>query len=324
MRDDKNSSDPAFTKTQGESDDLYSTILGTYKDKSPTAQHLWQIQQQRTRHAFELLTMVPMLFPGLDAVRKAFDTLSNATQSKPLAVLLRRSLRELGRGIDAVISGDQQTLNDSARVFMEIEILLREWAIDLERMEQWIALDPDNRHRTFGYGKVLNRIKQKLDVDDNLIMPERIEYQAHSANLHPSPDEDAISLPTLSSQLTELVVHIDRVMDACLTLVNIDDDRVHLDVNATLAFNAKPWRDLVSFCLENRDANLRKILAKAGMTMLPRRPIPKGDSWIVPLPKDDGTDGGGGVDAALAGATSPPLTAPSPPPQSALPSSPGS
>ena len=324
MRDDKNSSDPAFTKTQGESDDLYSTILGTYKDKSPTAQHLWQIQQQRTRHAFELLTMVPMLFPGLDAVRKAFDTLSNATQSKPLAVLLRRSLRELGRGIDAVISGDQQTLNDSARVFMEIEILLREWAIDLERMEQWIALDPDNRHRTFGYGKVLNRIKQKLDVDDNLIMPERIEYQAHSANLHPSPDEDAISLPTLSSQLTELVVHIDRVMDACLTLVNIDDNRVHLDVNATLAFNAKPWRDLVSFCLENRDANLRKILAKAGMTMLPRRPIPKGDSWIVPLPKDDGTDGGGGVDAALAGATSPPLTAPSPPPQSALPSSPGS
>ena len=235
--------------------------------------------------------MFPMLFSGLDAVRKALDTLSNATQSKPLAVLLRRSLRELGRGIDAVISGDQQTLNDSARVFMEIEILLREWAIDLERMEQWIALDPDNRHRTFGFGKVLNRVKQKLHVDDNLIMPERIEYQAHSANLHPSPDEDAISLPTLSSQLTELVVHIDRVMDACLALVIIDDDRVHLDVNATLAFNAKPWRDLVSFCLENRDANLRKILAKAGMTMLPRRPIPKGDSWIAPLPKTDGTEG---------------------------------
>ena len=291
MTDHKNSLDPAFTKTHDESEGLYSTILGAYKDKSPTAQYLWQIQQQRTRHAFELVTMVPTLFPGLDAVRKAFDTLSNATQSEPLAVLLRRSLRESGRGIDAVLSGDQQTLNDSARVFMEIEILLREWAIDLERMEQWIALDPDNRHRTFGFGKVLNRVKQKLDVDDNLVMPERIEYQAHSANLHPSPDEDTVSLPTLSSQLTELIVHIDRVMDACLELVNIDDDRVHLDVNATLAFNAKPWQDLVSFCLENRDANLRKILAKAGMTMLPRRPIPKGDSWIAPLPKTDGTEG---------------------------------
>ena len=237
--------------------------------------------------------MVPMLFPGLDAVRKAFDTLSNATQSESLAVLLRRSLRESGRGIDAVISGDQQTLNDSARVFMEIEVLLREWAIDPDRMEQWLALEPDNRHRTFGFGKVLNRIKQKLDVDDSLVMPERIEYQAHSANLHPSPDEDAVSLSTLSSQLTELVGHIHRVMNACLELVNTDDDRVHLDVNATLAFNTKPWQDLVSFCLENRDANLRKILAKAGMTMLPRRPIPKGDSWIVPLPKADGTDGDG-------------------------------
>ena len=291
MRDDKNSSDPAFTKTQDESEDLYSTILHAYKDKSPTAQYLWQIQQQRTRHAFELVTMVPMLFPGLDAVRKAFDTLSNATQSEPLAVLLRRSLRESGRGIDAILSGDQQTLNDSARVFMEVEVLLREWAIDIDRMEQWLTLDADDRHRTFGFGKVLNRVKQKLDVDDNLVMPERIEYQAHSANLHPSPDEDAVSLSTLSSQLTELVVHIDRIRDACLELVNIDDDRVHLDVNATLAFNAKPWQDLVSFCLENRDANLRKILAKARMTMLPRRPIPKGDSWIVPLSKADGAEG---------------------------------
>ena len=290
MTDDKNNSDPASAKTQDESEDLYSTILRAYKDKSPTAQYLWQIQQQRTRHAFELVTMVPMLFPGLDAVRKAFDTLSNATQSEPLAVLLRRSLRESGRGIDAILSGDQQTLNDSARVFMEIEILLREWAIDLERMERWLALDPNNRHRTFGFGKVLNRIKQKLDVDDNLVMPEWGEYQAHSANLHPSPDEDAVSLSTLSSQLTELVVHIDRVRDACLELVNIDDDRVHLDVNATLAFNAKPWQDLVCFCLENRDANLRKILAKAGMTMLPRRPIPKGDSWIVPSSKADGAE----------------------------------
>jgi len=264
--------------------------LGTYKDKSPTAQHLWQIQQQRTRHAFELVTMVPMLFPGLDAVRKAFDTLSNATQSESLAVLLRRSLRESGRGIDAVVSGDQQTLNDSARVFMEIEVLLREWAIDLDRMEQWRTSDADDRHRTFGFGKVLNRVKQKLDVDDNLVMPEWGEYYVHSGNLHPSPNEDTISLQTLSSQLTELIVHIDRVMDACLELVNIDDDRVHLDVNATLAFNAKPWQDLVSFCLENRDANLRKILSKAGKTMLPRRPIPKGDSWIVPLSKADGAE----------------------------------
>lgn len=290
MRDDKNSSDPAFTKTQDESEDLYSTILHAYKDKSPTAQHLWQIQQQRTRHAFELVTMVPMLFPGLDAVRKAFETLSNATQSESLAVLLRRSLRESGRGIDAVVSGDQQTLNDSARVFMEIEVLLREWAIDLDRIEQWRTSDADDRHRTFGFGKVLNRVKQKLDVDDNLVMPEWGEYYVHSGNLHPSPNEDTISSPTLSSQLTELIVHIDRVMDACLELVNIDDDRVHLDVNATLAFNAKPWQDLVSFCLENRDANLRKILSKAGKTMLPRRPIPKGDSWIVPLSKADGAE----------------------------------
>lgn len=122
-------------------------------------------------------------------------------------------------------------------------------------------------------------------------MPEWDEYYVHSGNLHPSPNEDTVLLPSLSSQLSELVVHIDRVMDACLELVNIEDDRVHLDVNATLAFNAKPWQDLVSFCLENRDANLRKILAKAGMTMLPRRPIPKGDSWIVPLSKADGAEG---------------------------------
>ena len=153
MTDHKNSLDPAFTKTHDESEDLYSTILGAYKDKSPTAQHLWQIQQQRTRHAFELVTMVPMLFPGLDAVRKAFDTLSNATQSEPLAVLLRRSLRESGRGLDAVLSGDQQTLNDSARVFMEVEVLLREWAIDPDRMEQWLALEPDNRHRTLALAR---------------------------------------------------------------------------------------------------------------------------------------------------------------------------
>ena len=293
MTDDKNNSDPASAKTQDESEDLYSSILRAYKDKSPTAQYLWQIQQQRTRHAFELVTMVPIFFPGLDAVRKAFDTLSNATQSEPLAVLLRRSLRESGRGIDAVLSGDQQTLNDSARVFMEIEILLREWAIDLERMEQWRTSDADDRHRTFGFGKVLNRVKQKLDVDDNLVMPEWGEYYVHSGNLHPSPNEDTVLLPSLSSQLSELVVHIDHVMGACLNLVNLDDDRVHLDVNATLAFNAKPWQDLVSFCLENRDVNLRKILTKAGKTMLPRRPIPKGDSWIVPLSKADGTDGDG-------------------------------
>ena len=293
MTDDKNNSDPASVKTQDESEDLYSTILRAYKDKSPTAQYLWQIQQQRTRYAFELVTMVPIFFPGLDAVRKAFDTLSNATQSEPLAVLLRRSLRESGRGIDAVLSGDQQTLNDSARVFMEIEILLREWAIDLERMEQWRTSDADDRHRTFGFGKVLNRVKQKLDVDDNLVMPEWGEYYVHSGNFHPSPNEDTVLLPSLSSQLSELVAHIDRVRDACLELVNIDDDRVHLDVNATLAFNAKPWQDLVSFCLENRDVNLRKILTKTGKTMLPRRPIPKGDSWIVPLSKADGTDGDG-------------------------------
>ncbi|AYD88980.1 hypothetical protein D5R93_00975 [Actinomyces lilanjuaniae] len=113
---------------------------------------------------------------------------------------------------------------------MEIEVLLQEWAHDPDRAVQWQDTLEEERHRVFCFGKVLQRIKHHQGVDDNLVMPQREEYHVHSMMLHPAPRHtQEVVLMDLVWQTSEVLIHLERVRNAALTLALSDDARFAVD-----------------------------------------------------------------------------------------------
>lgn len=261
-----------------------------YKGANSVVARLIEVERGRAAVFLTLYVRLFSFFPGIGAVCNFFDAVERSTRCA-VRDLAARSKIEIQRSVEAIIGDDEQTLNDSARVLMEIEVLLREWRLDLDRMDSWAAEEPSTIHRTYGFGKVLNRVKQAEGVPENYVMPEWHEYEIHSARLHPAPGMVESALPGLVLRVSELVSHVSRVLDKMVSVLEVDDLRLPENFLGSLSVDMMPWFQLRDDIVGCRDSWMKEQLAKQGLMMTPRRPIPKGVSWskgrVVPLESDE-------------------------------------
>lgn len=263
------------------SDGRYELLLHfrRYSSSSVVAS-LRRTHEVRTERIRPIDEQFPYWFDGVDEVMAGLQSIRSKTACNELKTLLGRVEDEVLRSIEAILRDAEQTLNDSSRVLMEIEVLLMEWALDPSRIERRGKATEHERHSTYGFGKVLQRVKQKLKVDDGLDMPERKEYDIHSQALHPSPGTADRLLDTFEHQTSEVVAHVGRIFRRTLDAVRTSGSPEEI-AEEEILFPGEAWERLYRVFIIQRDYYLAAMLASRGMRMMPRQPHPKGTQRVV-------------------------------------------
>lgn len=187
----------------------------------------------RLLDVYTRLTSVPAAFAELgdflDWVLTGFDLPAEVAQ------LARYAKRTAFSGVEAALSGDGDSASNQARLLMEVEFLLRDFAASPERVERWAGVTPFERSKQFSFAAMRKRLERERGITDGYTLPDRAEYQAHSATAHPSPPDPSVQAPDrvtdLFLDLGDLLIHLDRVLRALLELLGVlvdpdDDDEV--------------------------------------------------------------------------------------------------
>ncbi|BDA65730.1 hypothetical protein [Actinomyces capricornis] len=263
--------------------DCYDRTLNSHHLRnSYVATALRKEHQRRIERAQFIDEQFPEWFSGIDQLLAGLRSMGSKTGSTELRRLLARTENEALRSVRAIFGDDEQTLNDSSRVLMEIEVLLMEWALDTTRIQKWGESDEEERHKVYGFGKVLQRVKQKKEIDDSLEMPERAEYNIHSKVLHPSPGEPEELLQSFDMQASEMIVHLGRIFHKALKVVRTTASPAEVP-EEEIRFPGEAWATLWEKFVVERNRYLASMLASQGMYMLPRQPYPKGTRRVVPI-----------------------------------------
>lgn len=264
-------------------EDYYEHVLKSSRNQNSLVAHRLQETHKNRIERIRLIDrQIPFWFDGIDEILIALRSICSKTQSGELKALLIRAEEEVYRSVEAILSDDEQTLNDSSRVLMEIEVLLMEWSLETDRIKEWGESGRDVRHKKYGFGKVLERVKRKKKIDDKFEMPERMEYNIHSMTLHPYPGEPIRLLQTFDSQASELVSHIGRIFLRTFQSVRTTGSPLEISED-DIRLPGEAWIQVHQAFISERDQYVSAMLASRGLRMLPRRPIPKGTSRIVPI-----------------------------------------
>jgi hypothetical protein len=217
---------------------------------------------------------------------------------------MERVSEDVCRGLDCAISGDTASVSDISRDLMEIEVLLREFAHDPSRVRKWNDQADDHMMaREFSFGRVVDRLRQALGEEQGMVLPDKMEYAAHSAGLHPTPTgrrayawvAESDSDGHLQENLTDLLEHIKRNIHAALDLIEAapEDQSVLKFVDegtGTMAVDPPPsldaWAD-VNNVLFMRQLEMRERLSPLGIEFLPRSPRKTGESFFQVRPSGE-------------------------------------
>ena len=271
-----------------QSEDRYGHMLKSNQHQnSLVVNSLRRAHDTRNERVRLIEQQIPFWFDGFDEVLIGLRSIRSKTKSGELKDLLTRAEEEAYRSVEAILSDDEQTLNDSSRLLMEIEILLMEWHLDPDRVQAWGETTDKTRHAQYGFGKVLERVKRRTKVDNKLEMPERMEYNSHSMTLHPYPGEPIKLLQSFDWQTSELVAHLGRIFRRTFEAVRTAGSPLGMP-NDDIHFPGEAWEQLYRVFIGGRDQYLAVMLASRGLRMLPRKPIPKGTSRVVPISSADG------------------------------------
>jgi hypothetical protein len=110
-----------------------------------------------------------------------------------LAFLLRRAHGDFATAIDALLSGFHKTVLDSMRDVMEIEFLLRDFALNHSHIAEWLTASEKVRRAKFQAGSLRQRYatsRGQAPPD----MPEATDYRGHSMLVHVLPYDNPIVL----------------------------------------------------------------------------------------------------------------------------------
>jgi hypothetical protein len=108
-----------------------------------------------------------------------------------LAFLLHRAGGDFVTAIEAMLSAFHKTVLDAMRDVMEIEFLFRDFAMDPQRIDEWLTASERVRHSKFRPAILRQRYatsRGKAPPD----MPEATDYKGHSLMLHVLPYENPI------------------------------------------------------------------------------------------------------------------------------------
>lgn len=170
-----------------ETSDLYGTLLNQLAEAHPRiVSPLRLAQQHRERELGHLLTGARLA--GLEELLRHLDDVSAAwARSVSLARLrhlVDRAITDFESGLEATLSGQRGLAADLMRDVSEIELLLIDFSLDLDRVAQWLSADRRERLRRFSPARIRERLKEE---GGDRYDPHRADYAAHSEALHVTP-----------------------------------------------------------------------------------------------------------------------------------------
>lgn len=116
---------------------------------------------------------------------------TEAPKVSRIAFLLHRVHGDLATAVESFLSGFHKTVLDAMRDVMEIEFLMRDFAITPWHIEEWLTASPKIRHNKFRPAVLRQRYaasKERTASD----MPEADDYRGHSGLIHVLPYENFI------------------------------------------------------------------------------------------------------------------------------------
>lgn len=146
--------------------------------------------ERRTRGAYVLAP--GELFKGVDSflawLDEVADTFDNDARLAKLAFLVRRVAADVETAAEVTLCGYTSVALDAMRDVLEIEYLLRDFAVNPGHVDKWLTADERTLKREFAPVKVRERLKAAGvgRFGDNA---ESIDYKGHSMALHLRPHE---------------------------------------------------------------------------------------------------------------------------------------
>jgi hypothetical protein len=119
-------------------------------------------------------------FNRLAVICLAFDKTGAVSR---LAV---RAIHDFIIGVYGALSGQHVVMFESMRDVMEIELLLREFRNQPQRIQEWINSDNPSLKRNFAPDKLRELHAKRIGVRKE-DLPESTDYKAHSIGLHVTP-----------------------------------------------------------------------------------------------------------------------------------------
>ncbi|SEG93375.1 hypothetical protein SAMN04489712_13835 [Thermomonospora echinospora] len=149
---------------------------------------LREAQRRREKRAAGLVSDIRL--SGINDLLIRLDDLIIAFIDHPsfkgLAFLLRRSAADFETALEATISGYSSVAFDAMRDVLEIEYLLRDFALDPANITNWLDADQKTLKKYFSPVKVRERLKT-AGIGNFGENAESRDYRAHSMSLHLSP-----------------------------------------------------------------------------------------------------------------------------------------
>ena len=104
-----------------------------------------------------------------------------------LAFLIDRFGADVEVAVEALLAGRHGVLANTMRDVMEMELLMRDFALERNRIQKWLASDDKVRMGYFSPGQVRRRLASALYPGKRVDLPDAQEYAFHSKSLHATP-----------------------------------------------------------------------------------------------------------------------------------------
>jgi hypothetical protein len=136
----------------------------------------------------------------LQELVKSKDLFSETPALRSAVRLLSRAVGYYEIGLEGSISGLHSVVHDCMRSAMEIEFLLRDFTIDVNRLDIWLHATEKVLQREFSPARLRKRYAASLGVKPE-DMCEALDYKAHSKALHVSPRANPFAIPGISDDI---------------------------------------------------------------------------------------------------------------------------
>jgi len=145
-----------------------------------------------------------------------------------LSFLIIRFRADVEVAVEALLAGRHGVLANTMRDVMEIELLLRDFALEKRRVEKWLTAGEGLRIGYFSPGQVRARLAAARYPEHRVDLPDSQEYAFHSKSLHATPNspsdlDNVLDLQTDPGTLLffsyEIVEHARRFFSAVYDLM---------------------------------------------------------------------------------------------------------
>ncbi len=224
---------PSDDEVVGEASYFDLTSIARAQGLDELARRLERTERNRQARLFFVLED-PRIARGLeDGFRQlglVSDFLASSHRLSGAMQLADRAISRFEEAIEALLAGNHGPLSASARELMEIEWLVRDFAYEPARLDEWCHSDARERLKSYSPAQLRKRLARHECPGKQL--PETFEYQVHSEATHVTPDHGGPmqgrefthdhSPPHLMFWLGEVLEHLRRVIIAFDRLMKLD------------------------------------------------------------------------------------------------------